>query len=200
MTPGGAANIEHSHFVSNSGSGFFIQGTGNLTYADITNEGLANALDPGLGVIIIPDWKPYAESGAAPGTGVVRGTSCFDSYNFAVSNGFAQLARGPSGVLWSSYVASSPVDSFTGSNATVALTFTLPAAPNVGDICDFMCSTVGPVVIQASGIDVIQIGAASSSAGGTATSTALGDSIHLVYVVANLWAAIGSPQGTWTLA
>ena len=90
MTPGGSSTLEHCTFSSGALSGFFITGTGNLVYTDLVNTGLAIDLDPALGVITVGDWKPYAEAGAAPGTGVVKGTACFDSAQFTAVDGFIQ--------------------------------------------------------------------------------------------------------------
>jgi hypothetical protein len=92
MTPGGTSTLEHSTFSSGAASGFFVTGIGNLVYTDLVNTGTAIALDPAIGVITVSDWKPYAEAGAgpAPSLATVRGTSCFDSASFLVTNGFVQ--------------------------------------------------------------------------------------------------------------
>ena len=97
MTPGGVSQIKHCTFTSNAASGFFITGTGNLNYTDVVNVGSAIDLDPALGITTVNDWKPYAQVGAgpAPSLGTVRGTSCFDSGTFAVTDGFVELVGGP---------------------------------------------------------------------------------------------------------
>jgi hypothetical protein len=57
------------------------------------------------------------------------------------------------------------------------------------------------VVITAGGTNLIRIGSASpSSAGGTATNTAIGNSLTLTYSPTNtVWICHGV-QGNWTLA
>lgn len=194
MTPGGAANVEHSHFISNAGSGFFIQGTGNLTYADITNEGSAIALDPGLGVITIPDWKPYAESGAAPGTGVVRGTACFDSSQFTVVDGFVQTTVG--GFSWVEQNASVTVNPNQGNFSVATISLTLPPQPQpIGTTCKFKVVTNDVLTIQGNPGDFLQLGALGGSA---LVSTSSGDAIELTHYDLGIWIA-NSVVGNWNI-
>ncbi len=200
MTAGGAANVFNTSFNSTAASGFCIAGTGNLTYCNIINNGTAIALDPAIGVITVSDWKPYAEAGAAPGTGVVKGTCSFDSSQFNLTDGFVQ--GNFSGLFpWVDYAAPAIVPSNSGANDTVGTTLTLPAAPQNGEVCSFLTSVVGSTVIQASGAQVIAINNGFSSAGGTATSLAQGDSVTLAYMASSdTWWSIGTALGIWTLA
>ncbi len=88
----------------------------------------------------------------------------------------------------------------SGSNATAAVTLTLPAAPSNGDVCDFLASTAGALVILAAGTQKIRQGTVISAAGGSATSSTIGASMHLVYMATGTtWYAIGGPQGTWNI-
>ena len=83
---------------------------------------------------------------------------------------------------------------------TAALTVTLPAAPAQGEVITLGIETAGAVVIQAVGAQIIRLGSTASSAAGTATSTAIGSSIELVYRAASTtWFSI-STEGSWTLA
>lgn len=83
---------------------------------------------------------------------------------------------------------------------TGALTATLPAAPTQGQFVIIETATASSVVLQASGTQVIRMGSSVSSAGGTATSAAQGNSVYLIYRSANTsWYSI-STEGTWSLA
>ena len=82
-----------------------------------------------------------------------------------------------------------------------ASTATLPASPSNGDSVAFVCDTASALVITGNTSQIIRIGSGASSAAGTATSTAIGDSITLVYRVADTtWISLGAPQGIFTLA
>lgn len=86
------------------------------------------------------------------------------------------------------------------SNGGSQLTFTLPVTSAVGD--DFRISAIQSTftIVENSG-QQIRIGAKLSTAtSGTVTSTALGDSLHLVCAVANtLFVAVDGPQGNFTV-
>lgn len=196
MTPGGAANIEHCNFTSNAASGFFIQGTGNLTYTNISNNGTAIALDPGIGVITVGDWKPYAEAGAAPGTGVVRGTSCYDSNQFSVTDGFVQANF--SGLFpWVEQNASVTVDPNEGNFSVANITLTLPAQPQpIGTTCKFKAVTNDILTIAGNVGDVLQMG---NQSGTTITNTLSGDAIELTHYDLGIWIA-NSSMGNWIVA
>ena len=96
----------------------------------------------------------------------------------------------------SSFTAASNNGYFT----TAALTATLPGSPSQGDIVDIVLDAAGTVIVQAAAGQTIKILGTSSSVAGTATSTALGDCLHLVYRTASTsWIATNS-TGSWTLA
>lgn len=102
-------------------------------------------------------------------------------------------------VVWTDQAAPAAVTANSGSFDTAGVTLTLPAAPPQGTECRFLCINA-PTVIQASGADTIQIGNSASSAGGTATGTANGDGLWLIYNTAfTRWMALSS-QGNWVLA
>jgi predicted ribosome-associated RNA-binding protein Tma20 len=77
----------------------------------------------------------------------------------------------------------------------------LPASPFIGDTISITCATSGAVVIQANTGQIIQIGSDASTSAGTATSSAKGDSIELVYNPSDTtWYSKNGPQGIWTTA
>ena len=83
---------------------------------------------------------------------------------------------------------------------SAAATATLPAAPTQGQFIIIETATASSVVIQANTGQVLRMGSGASSSGGTATSSAAGNSVYLVYRSANTsWYSI-STEGTWLLA
>lgn len=194
---GNTLEINDCVIQSSAASGNFVIGAGVLKHIDIALTG--SAINNGAAATLYNDWKPYGLSGAGPGT--FRGTAAFDSAQFLVTDGFVQLVGGPSGIVWTDYAASTGVSSFSGSNATALIVLSLPIAPANGDVCDFLASTASTLTIQATGAQKIQIGNTASSAGGTAASNDIGDSLHLVYMLSSdTWWSIGGSEGNWTLA
>lgn len=102
-----------------------------------------------------------------------------------------------------SQVGSSATSSLnTGEFVTAAVTRTLPASAGLadGDLIIFSCTTAGALVIQAVGTQKIRLGNQLSSAAGTLTSTAAGDSISLRFdATQGFWMAVSS-IGNWTIA
>lgn len=91
----------------------------------------------------------------------------------------------------------------SGSFSTAAITLTLPASAGLedGDLCCFCATTADTLVIQAVGSQIINVGSTASSAAGTATSSAIGDSLSLRYQSSSdSWWAVTPPQGIWILA
>ncbi len=90
----------------------------------------------------------------------------------------------------------------TGEFVTAAVTRTLPASAGLadGDLFIYVCTTAGVLVVQAVGAQKIRIGNQISSAAGTATSTAIGDSISLRFNATDGFFYTVSVQGNWTLA
>lgn len=183
-------------------SGDFVDGlAGNFYYAGLSFIPGTSINLGASGFIPVPlDWKPYCESGAAPGTGVVRGTVAFDSAQFSVVDGFVQTIA--SGIFpWIDQPLSTGVPSNQGNLITAAgVTLTLPAAPAQGDTCAFKDPTGNaPYVIQANAGQQILIGNILSIVAGSATSSALGDSLELTFHAAsNIWVA-NSVVGTFVI-
>lgn len=83
---------------------------------------------------------------------------------------------------------------------TAALTATLPGAPTQGQIVIVETTKSDSIVIQAAAGQTIKMGSGASSVAGTATSSAAGNSVYLVYRAADqIWYSI-STEGTWLLA
>ena len=87
----------------------------------------------------------------------------------------------------------------SGTFATAAGAYTLPAAPADGDLCEIVCITTGIVVTGNTGQE-IQLGAAVSSSAGTATNTSKGDVLCLRYRSTDTAWYATSAVGVWTLA
>lgn len=88
----------------------------------------------------------------------------------------------------------------SGTFATAAGAYTLPAAPADGDLCEIVCITTGIVVTANTGQE-IQLAGDVTSTGGTATNSAKGDSLILRYRSTDTaWYSVGSPAGVWVLA
>lgn len=84
-----------------------------------------------------------------------------------------------------------------GYNATAGGTYSLPATAAQGELIIIFCDTAGAVVVDAPALNFIKIGSATSSSGGTATSTAQSDSLTLRYRLSTLtWEAV-SVTGSW---
>ena len=102
---------------------------------------------------------------------------------------------------WSDQAVSFAAAVQNGYFCTAALTATLPSASLVnGSTIIIYVDTSSPVVIQAAAGQQIEISQTISSVAGTATSTAQGNIVTLVYRVSDTtWHSISS-SGTWTLA
>jgi len=90
----------------------------------------------------------------------------------------------------------------TGEFVTAAVTRTLPASAGLadGDLFIYVCTTASALVIQSVSAQKIRIGNQISSAAGTATSNAIGDSLTLRFDATDGFFYAVSVIGTWTLA
>jgi hypothetical protein len=138
---------------------------------------------------------------AAAADSTLNGVSHFDSTSFGVdANGFVTLSTG--GFTWNDVSgAFSPLKN-NGYFITGTATGTLPAVPAQGDIIKFFVDHATQVLtIDAPGTQIIRLGTLVSSAGGTAVSTAHGDSVELVYRASDTcWCAIAGFTGTWIMS
>jgi len=124
----------------------------------------------------------------------------FDSSQFSVdANGFVTATF--SGFTWNDVSgAFSPLKN-NGYFITATATGTLPASPSQGDTIKFFVDHASQVLtIQASGTQIIRMASAVTAAGGTAVSTAQGDSVELVYRASDTcWCAVAGFSGIWSL-
>lgn len=90
----------------------------------------------------------------------------------------------------------------SGSFVTAAITLTLPASAGLadGDVFEFVCTTASPLIIQAVGTQKIRMGSLLSSAAGTITSTAIGDSVSLRFRSTDQVFYRMYQDGTWIIA
>lgn len=195
-TGGGSSDFSHCNVSCNAPSGFFLDGvSGQYTTTDVVLTGNSIRISGTLTESFV-DWKPYATAGVAPGTNVRKGTACFDDSQFSVTNGFVHILA-PTGITWSDQGVTTLVTSNSGSFVTAAISLVLPLAPTQGDTCEFKLDNAGPLIIQANGTQTLRVASQVSAAGGTATSTLIGDAMTLTYRAAtDTWIA-DSIIGNW---
>ncbi len=102
-----------------------------------------------------------------------------------------------------SQIGSSATSSLnTGEFVTAAVTRTLPASAGLadGDLFIYVCTTAGALVIQSVGSQKIRLGNVITSAAGSATSTAIGDSLTLRFNATDGFMYTVSSIGNWTLS
>ena len=90
----------------------------------------------------------------------------------------------------------------TGEFVTAAVTRTLPASAGLadGDLFMYVCTTAGALVVQSVTAQKIRLGNVITSAAGSATSTAIGDSITLRFNATDGFFYAVSVVGNWTLS
>lgn len=90
----------------------------------------------------------------------------------------------------------------TGEFVTAAVTRTLPASAGLadGDLFIYVCTTAGALVIQSVTAQKIRIGSLITGAAGTATSTAIGDSLTLRFNATDGFFYAVSVVGTWLIS
>lgn len=98
--------------------------------------------------------------------------------------------------------ASSTSSLNTGEFVTAAVTRTLPASAGLadGDLFIYVCTTANALVIQSVTAQKIRIGSNITGAAGTATSTAIGDSLTLRFNATDGFFYAVSVVGNWTLS
>jgi len=102
-----------------------------------------------------------------------------------------------------SQIGSSATSSLnTGEFVTAAVTRTLPASAGLadGDLFMYVCTTANALVVQSVTAQKIRIGNVITSAAGSATSTAIGDSLTLRFNATDGFFYAVSSIGNWTLS
>lgn len=139
------------------------------------------------------------------GSGVFTGVDASTVGFVCTSNGTGVApsfqAFSPAAVLpWTPEATGFTAVASNGYICTAALTVTLPTLPSTGDIVSVIVDTTGSVVIQAAALQSIRIVGGVSTVAGTATSTARGNAVSLVYNSSDLtWLAYSSVTA-WTMA
>lgn len=150
----------------------------------------------------------------------LNGVAHFNSADFTVTNGFVSIATGAAvetitggpGITITGTAANPIVNSVvfvdttattlaidTGYFCTAAGTYNMPATALQGEMIIVVAEVAG-VILDCPASNIIRVGSMPTSSGGTATSTASGDSLTLRYRLATLtWEAVSS-MGIWTLA
>lgn len=142
---------------------------------------------------------------SAQGVAYQNGSGVFSGLDAGTANFVLQstgTGASPSFVKPNIFLTTSGVFNATkgrGYIITGASTITLPAAPATGDTVSIVCDTASSVVVTASAGQVISIQNVISNYAGTATNSARGDSLVLVYNSGDTsWIALRK-GGTWTL-
>lgn len=146
------------------------------------------------------DVEVQISAAAAATDATQNGLAHFNSAQFTVdANGFVSTIAGTA--PWLDSAGGITMANHTGYFATGAAAYTLPVGAANGDMVEIVDQVGGGVVVTAGGTDVIQIQNGASSAGGTATSTLKGDSLRLVFRLADTtWYCCPGAGGTWILA
>ncbi len=174
-----ATKIGLSNFDSSS---FAVAATGFVT---LSTTGAGKTITGDSGGALSPssnNWNIFGLSGSK--------TSGSGSTLTIKSPPFSQVGSSATSVL------------NTGEFVTAAVTRTLPASAGLadGDLFIYVCTTAGALVIQSVTAQKIRIGGSISSAAGTATSNAIGDSLTLRFNATDGFFYAVSSVGTWTLA
>lgn len=180
-----------------------MAGTSNLTSGQSVLYG-DNASFDGTerGGILSADGEFWVGSGT--GTPVRKGT-------LTASSGSSATYTKPTGSTGLYTVKSPPYSDVgitgtsianTGEFITATVTRTLPATAGLvdGDLVEYVCTTANVLTITANTGQAIRRGNVVTGVAGTATSSAIGDSIRLRFRAADqIWYATGS-EGVWVLS
>jgi len=195
FTGAGNAVSYGNRMGGSGGAGFYIEGAGNYRYANDIVNSTNKTIDPAT-TVTVETWKPFTTAGTT--LTAIRGTAAFDSTQFTVTDGFVQSSGGNSPIFTdvSGVVAASTNN---GYYATAATTITLDVAAVQGDLFIIYADTAAAVVVTANAGQTIRVAAAISAVAGTATSTAIGDSLTLRFRAAtSCWECV-SVVGNWVV-
>lgn len=164
--------------------------------------GAVDSVTANNGLIATPTTGNVVVSGVNATTSTV-GVASFNPANFTVDPSGQVSALTVGNLPWSDQAVSFNAVENNGYFCTAPLTVTLPATPAQGDVVniaiDFTTTPGNAVIVQANAGQTIRTANQDSTVGGTATNTAQGDALSLVYrTVSNEWFSL-STEGSWFL-
>lgn len=188
----------HNTHICTGAASEYVVGPGSYSYGDdVVNPITFAGIDPAT-VKTVYGWRPWADVVSSPGTNSDKGVASFDSAQFTSTSGFIQLSGGNS----PPFTDVSGVQSASrnqGYYATAATTFTLDSLALQGDLVIIYADTAAALVVTANAGQQIRLGTSLSAVAGTATSTAIGDSLTLRFRASNShWECVSS-FGNWTV-
>lgn len=187
---GGSAKFIDCEIDASDGSGNAVTAGATFAYAGLVLTGSAKNISS----LSLPlDWKPYATTSTV-------GTASFLSTDFNVSSSGQVSLVTPSSFTWTDVGSPVILSPHAGYFVTAAVTVILNNPAVQGDQIEIVDVFGAGVVVQAGGTAFIELGNSVSSAGGTATSSAKGDSLLLVYRAADTTWWAKSSNGSWSLA
>ena len=208
----GSATAPGTNPVNTAGSGSTltvnVQRSQAIAAADMTKVGLSN-FDSSSFAVTATGFVTLSTTGAGKTiTGDSGGalSPTANNWNILGLSGSKTSGSGSTLTIKSppfSQVGSSATSSLnTGEFVTAAVTRTLPASAGLadGDLFMYVCTTANALVIQSVTAQKIRIGNQITSAAGTATSTAIGDSITLRFNATDGFFYAVSIIGNWTLS
>lgn len=185
-----------------------VQTSQALAAADATKIGLSN-FDSTSFSVAATGFVTLATTGAGKtitGNDAVALSPTANNWNIFGLSGSKTSGSGSTLTVKSppfSQVGASATSSLnTGEFVTAAVTRTLPASAGLadGDLFMYVCTTAGALVVQSVTAQKIRIGSLISAAAGTATSTAIGDSVTLRFNATDGFFYAVSVIGTWLIA
>lgn len=174
-----------------------------ISFTNYTQNSLSYFGASGLVTEIGPLTNGQLIIGSSGSVPVASNLTAGAGISIANGAGSVTIAATGSGFAWADQSGAFNATSDAGFFITATSTATLPASPTNGDTIEFIVNTTDVLTIQASGTQIIRIGNAASSAGGTAVSSGVtnGDSLALIYRSTNdTWLCLSAPQGVWAVA
>ena len=205
-TAGGGVAIDEINVDSTTGTGtnpVVPNGAGAVTFtgAQVAASAFANVININSDLPNQFEAQIQRSSAVAAADTTLNGVSHFDNTQFTVdADGFVQSIAA-SIFSWLDIGVPGALALDTGYFVTAIGAYTLPTGTANGQTVEIVDVVGGGVIVTAPGAQIIQLQNAASSAGGTATSTDLGDSLRLKFRLADLtWYACPGIGGNWLLA
>lgn len=203
---GGTLAIDEINVDSTSGTGTnpvvpTAAGAVTFTGAQVAASAFANVININSDLPNQFEAQIQRSSAVAAADTTLNGVSHFDNTQFTVdADGFVQSIAA-SIFSWLDIGVPGALALDTGYFVTAIGAYTLPTGTANGQTVEIVDVVGGGVIVTAPGAQIIQLQNAASSAGGTATSTDLGDSLRLKFRLADLtWYACPGIGGNWLLA